>query len=53
MIAFTFDAFLCWVATFTTVRPNKKLSVFRVTGLKILGRVDTYFFYYFFFLEKI
>ena len=32
------------------VRPNKKISqsVFRVTGLKILGRVDTYFFYYFF-----
>ena len=26
------------------VRPNKKISVFRVTGLKILGRVGTHFF---------
>ena len=33
--------------------PNKKISVFRVTGLKILGRVGTYSFSNFFFLEKI
>ena len=26
------------------VRPNKKISVFWVTGLKILGRVSTNFF---------
>ena len=26
------------------IRPNKKISVFRVTGLKILGRVGTHFF---------
>ena len=31
------------------VRPNKKISVFRVTGLKILGSVGTHI--YFFFLE--
>ena len=34
------------------VRPNKKISVFWVTGLKILGRVDTHFFKLFFILEK-
>ena len=34
-------------------RPNKKISVFRVTGLKILGRVGTHiFFNYFFFWKK-
>ena len=27
------------------VRPNKKISVFLVTGLKILGRVGTHFFF--------
>ena len=26
-------------------RPNKKISVFRVTGLKILGRVGTHIFF--------
>ena len=26
------------------VRPNKKISVLRLTGLKILGRVGTFFF---------
>ena len=31
-----------------TVRPNKKTSVFQVTGLKILGRVGTHFFKLFF-----
>ena len=25
------------------IRPNKKISEFRVTGLRILGRVDTFF----------
>ena len=32
----------------TTVRPNKRISMFRVTGLKILGRVGTHFDYFFF-----
>ena len=27
------------------LRPNKKISVFRVTGLKILGRVGTHIFF--------
>ena len=27
------------------LRPNKKISVFWVTGLKILGRVGTYLFF--------
>ena len=27
------------------IRPNKKISVFRVTGLKILGRVSTHIFF--------
>ena len=36
------------------IRPNKKICVFRVKGLKILGRVGTHIFLnYFFFLEKI
>ena len=32
------------------LRPNKKINMFRITGLKILGRVGThiYFFNYFF-----
>ena len=33
------------------VRPNKKISVFRLTFLKILDSVNTYFFKLFF-LEK-
>ena len=38
----------------TKVRPNKKISVFQVTGLKIYGRVGTHIsFNYFFFLKKI
>ena len=37
----------------TQVRPNKEISVFRVTGLKILVRVGTQFFLNSsFFLEK-
>ena len=35
------------------IRPNKKISVFLVMGLKILGRVGTHFFNYCFILEKI
>ena len=27
------------------LRPNKKIRVFRVTGLKILDRVGTHFFF--------
>ena len=27
------------------LRPNKKISVFQVTGLNILGRVGTHFFF--------
>ena len=34
------------------IRPNKKISVFRVTGIKILGRVGTHIFLIIFFLEK-
>ena len=30
------------------IRPNKTISVFRVIGLKILGRVGTHFFIIFF-----
>ena len=26
------------------IRPNKKISMFRITGLKILGRVGTHIF---------
>ena len=38
---------------YAKVRPNKKISVLWVTGLKILGRVNTYIFYiFFFFLGK-
>ena len=38
----------------TVVRPYKKISKFRVMGLKILGRVGTHFFFnYFFFWKKI
>ena len=34
-------------------RPNKEISVFRVTGLKILGRVGIHnFFNYFFFWKR-
>ena len=37
----------------TQLRPNKKLSVFRVLGLKMLGREGTNIFLITFFLEKI
>ena len=29
---------------FSTIRPNKKKCMFRIMGLKILGRVGTYIF---------
>ena len=35
------------------IRPNKKISVFRVKGLKILVVVGTHIFFNHFFLEKI
>ena len=35
-----------------TLRPNKKISVFCLTGLKNLGRVGTHIFFIFFFLEN-
>ena len=34
------------------LRPNKKISVFRVTGRKILGRVGTHIFFNHFFSGK-
>ena len=34
------------------LRPNKKINVFRVTGLKILDRVGTHIFFNYFFLVK-
>ena len=36
--------FICRIYLFlaSRVRPNKKMSVFRVTSLKILGRVGTH-----------
>ena len=30
------------------IRPNKKISVFPATGLKLLGRVGTHILFYFF-----
>ena len=36
----------------TQVRPNKEISVFRVTGLKILGRVGIHIFLNSFFSGK-
>ena len=34
------------------IRPNKNVSVFRVTGLKMLGRVGSHIFFYFFSEKK-
>ena len=34
------------------LRPNKKIRVFQVTGLKILGRVGTHIFLNYFFSGK-
>ena len=31
--------------SFTVLRPNKKISVFWVSGLKFLGRVGTHIFF--------
>ena len=33
--------YVLWLCAASTVRPNKKISVFRVTGLTFLGRVGT------------
>ena len=33
------------ISYYGRLRPNKEISVFRVTGLKILGRVGTHFFF--------
>ena len=38
----------CGLFSGCIVRPNKKISVFRVTGLKIIGRVGTHIFYFIF-----
>ena len=38
-------------STVFLLRPNKKISVFLVTGLKILGRVGTHFFSGIFFMH--
>ena len=35
------------------IRPNKELSVFRIMGLKILGRVGTHIFLNYLFFVKI
>ena len=35
------------------IKPNKEISAFRVTGLKILGRVGTHIFLIIFFLGNI
>ena len=40
------------ISTNFVVRPNKKISVFQVTGPKILGRVAHIFFQLLFCLEK-
>ena len=43
------DTSLCFFFSIDSfIRPNKKISVFRVTGLKILSKVSTHFFHYFF-----
>ena len=40
----------CTACIYAYLRPNNKISIFRVTGLKILGRVGKHmlFFWYFF-----
>ena len=45
-------SFLAFVKHFWSSRPNKRISMFRVTGQKILARVGTYNFFllFFFFL---
>ena len=49
---------VCWnfcVWTFfcyAVFRPNEKINVFRVTGLKSSGRIGTHIVFNYFFLEK-
>ena len=52
---FKFDAYLrnFEAINLLLIRPNKKISVFRVTGQKILGRVGTHIFFNYFFSGKI
>ena len=33
------------------ILPNENISVFRVTGMKIFGRVDTYYFFHYYFFS--
>ena len=35
-----------------SIRPNKKINMFLVTGLKILGSVGTHIFFKYFFSQK-
>ena len=37
---------LSGIDKYYTIRPNKIISVFGVTGLKILGRVGTHIFFF-------
>ena len=39
--------------TYTELRPNKKISVFQVTRLKILGSVSTHIFVILFYAKNI
>ena len=50
LIVFVFMLSICDTKTInqSIIRQNKKRSMFRVTGLKILGRVGTLIFYLFF-----
>ena len=41
-----------WLENHKSVRPNKKISVFRVKSLNILGRVDTHILFNYFFSGK-
>ena len=55
---FEFTRFACNLFSGYTpemlIRTNKTISVFRVTSLKILGRIGTHFFFnYFLFWKKI
>ena len=47
-----FDNLFYQQAVKAQMRPNKKKSVFPVTGLKILGRIDTHIYLIFFFWKK-
>ena len=38
--------------TICLIRPNEKICVFLVTGLKILGMVGTHYFLFYFFFDR-